>query len=67
MKSKISSKRGIAPNRVEKSNAELKKPSFFRCMEGQLDDLANLPPEYSVFNFDDAPPTFDTKGRVIGF
>ena len=40
-------------------------PPLFGCVEGLLDDLADLPPEYSVFNFDDAPLTFDRQGRVF--
>ncbi len=30
--------------------APVKRPSFLGCMEGELDELVNLPPEYSVFN-----------------
>ena len=62
-----SSKRDKPLNRLALVKAELQKPSLLGCMEGQLNELANLPPEYSVFNFDDVSPTYDRKGRVIDF
>lgn len=34
-------------------------PPLFGCVEGLLDDLADLPPEYSVFTMDRVTPCHD--------
>ncbi len=51
----VITKRGKPVSRLTPPKIPVKKTNFLGCMEGQLGELANLPPEYSVFNFDDAP------------
>ena len=63
----VITKRGKPISRLAPPEAQPKKPSFLGCMEGQLDELANLPPEYSVFNFDDAVPGKTRLGKRLDF
>jgi prevent-host-death family protein len=63
----IITKRGKPISRLAPPEAGLKKTSFLGCMEGQLDELAILPPEYSVFNIDDAVPARTRLGTRLDF
>ncbi len=63
----VITKRGKPISRLAPPEAPIERPSFLGCMQGQLDDLVNLPPEYSVFNFDDAAPSSTRLGKSLDF
>jgi prevent-host-death family protein len=46
----IITKRGKPVSRLEPPKASTRKRPFLGSMLGQLDDIANLPPGYSVFD-----------------
>lgn len=52
----IITKRGKPISRLEPPKLAERMPSLLGCMEGQLDELADLPPEYSVFTIKRADP-----------
>ncbi len=63
----VITKRGKPISRLAPPEAPSNRPRLLGCMEGQLDELANLPPEYSVFNFDDAAPSRTRLGESLDF
>ncbi len=63
----VITKRGRPISRLAPPEAPSNRPSLLGCVEGQLDELANLPPEYSVFNFDDAIPSKSRTGESLDF
>ena len=64
----VITKRGKPISRLTPPAVSRKEiPALLGCMEEQLDELANLPPEYSVFNFDDAVPSTDRFGKSLDF
>lgn len=52
----IITKRGKPVSRLEPPKLTERMPSLLGCMLGQLDDLADLPPEHSVFTIERAVP-----------